>query len=152
MVRAGALLTASSLQRFLHDSLPAYMIPRLFVRLKALPVTINGKVDTAALPEPDDNNTLPLEPSEQPPTVIETNVVGILKRLLGVRDLGLRDNFFLLGGHSLLAAQLMSSVREGFKVDLPLRAIFEHPTASALSAEIARQMTSQGKTAAAGRG
>jgi len=152
VVRPGAALTSSSLQAFLHDSLPAYMIPRLFVAVERLPVTLNGKVDTAALPAPDDENTLPLEPSAQPPTVIENDVVGILKKLLGVRDLGLRDNFFLLGGHSLLAAQLMSSVREGFKVDLPLRAIFEHPTASALSAEIARQMTSQGRSVAAGGG
>jgi acyl carrier protein len=71
-----------------------------------------------------------------PHTVVEERLVKILAKLLNVGEVGVNENFFLLGGHSLLAAQLLASVRDVFGVELPLRTIFDSPTAAGLALQI----------------
>jgi amino acid adenylation domain-containing protein len=132
-------LTAAGLQATVRAALPDYMIPSVFVRLPALPVTANGKVDRAALPEPDEDTMLRDADLVAPRTPVEERVAAILASLLGVERVGVEDNFFLLGGHSLLGTQLIARLRETFAVDLPLRTIFDRPTVAALAAEIERQ-------------
>lgn len=130
---------ADGLRAHLAARLPANMIPAVFVRLDDLPLTVNGKVNFAALPVPDRSNSLeqPAETAE-PKNAIQVQVASILSSLLGGRELSLSDNFFRLGGHSLLAAQVIARIRKTFGVDLSLRTIFEGPTVAALSTEIAR--------------
>ncbi|MFL5385966.1 MAG: amino acid adenylation domain-containing protein, partial [Longimicrobiaceae bacterium] len=106
--------------------LPEYMVPGAFVVLEALPVTPNGKVDHGALPAPD---TLGSRGTYVAPrTPAEERMAGIGAQVLGVERVGAEDRFFDLGGHSLLATQLVSRVREAFRTELPLRAVFEAPT------------------------
>ncbi|MCA1566177.1 MAG: phosphopantetheine-binding protein, partial [Acidobacteria bacterium] len=79
----------------------------------------------------------------EPSGEIEQEVAGIWTQVLGVARVGARDNFFELGGHSLLATQVMFSVSEKFKVELPLRTLFESPTVAELAQAIekARSIT-----------
>jgi len=122
---------APELRRFLQSQLPDYMVPSAFVVLENLPVTTHGKVDRAALPEPEPPRS---DAGTPPRTAAETRMASLWKEVLGVEEVHLEDNFFGLGGHSLLATQLVSRVRSAFGIDLPLRRLFERPTLGELTA------------------
>ncbi|BAY41877.1 amino acid adenylation domain-containing protein (plasmid) [Nostoc sp. NIES-2111] len=120
-------INTSELRSFLEEKLPSYMLPTAFVILDQLPLTPNGKVDRKALPTPD--TTTGLSANFVPPrTPIEQIIADIWAEFLGQEKIGIYDNFFDLGGHSLLATQVISRLREVFKIDLPLRNLFENPT------------------------
>jgi amino acid adenylation domain-containing protein len=129
-------VTASGLREHLSKRLPHYMVPASFVRMEALPVTANGKVDRDALPPQDRSNRLPDEDVITPRTLVEQRLAAILAQLLHVQYVGLKDNFFLLGGHSLLGTQLLTRIRQAFGVDLTLLSLFDHPTLMDMSQEI----------------
>jgi amino acid adenylation domain-containing protein len=121
---------AQELRRFLRESLPEYMIPSAFVQMAALPVTPNGKLDRRALPVPEYSGGAD---RVAPHTAIEELMTDIWRSALKIERVSVTDNFFELGGHSLLAMRLISRIRETFKVELPLRAVFESPTVTALA-------------------
>ncbi len=127
--------TANLFREFLQRRVPDYMIPAMFVRVNALPLTTNGKVDRAALPAPN-GNTLPEEAYVAPRSVVEQRLAELIAPLLHVERVGANDNFFLLGGHSLLGTQLLTRISETFGVELSLLTIFDHPTLAGMSAEI----------------
>jgi amino acid adenylation domain-containing protein len=134
----GAEPTPAALRAALQAALPHYMVPSVFVRLGALPLTVNGKVDRAALPAPDAANTLRDSAFVAPQTTIEQRLAAILGGLLGVADVSVHDNFFMLGGHSLLGTQLIARVRDVFGVEPTLRTLFDAPTVAGLAAEVER--------------
>ncbi|MFN7459697.1 MAG: amino acid adenylation domain-containing protein [Akkermansiaceae bacterium] len=111
---------------FLEKTLPDYMIPSHFVVLDKLPLTHNGKVDRKALPAPDPK--VAVTDTELPVTETEKLLAQLWAKLLKYEVIGRQDNFFNLGGHSLLATQLCYRIRDTFKVELPLRQVFESPT------------------------
>ncbi len=125
-----------SLRLFLKEKLPEYMIPSAFVILKALPLTPNGKIDRQALPAPEMAADLTAT-FVAPRTPVEALLASIWSQLLGLKKVGIWDNFFDLGGHSLLITQLLAKVRESFQVELPLRVLFEAPTVAGLAERIA---------------
>src|SRR5262249_39790893 len=118
-------LSPRGLQESLRTRLPDYMIPTLFVRITHLPLTSNGKIDRAALPEPGDDNTIHDEGFVAPSTPVQQRLAQIAGELLKVESVGLHDNFFLMGGHSLLGTQLVTRVNRLFGVELTLREVFE---------------------------
>jgi amino acid adenylation domain-containing protein len=128
--------TAGDLQGFLKLHLPEYMVPATYVRIEALPVTPNGKVDPAALPAPDVANSMREESDAAPRTSVEGLLAEIVAAILSLDRVGVDDDFFLLGGHSLLGVQLISRIHETFGVELPLLTLFEAPTVAELSAQI----------------
>jgi amino acid adenylation domain-containing protein len=134
----GTTLSREGLVATLRRSLPDYMVPSVYVTIPALPLTVNGKVDRAALPAPDADNTLRDPASVGPRTEVEAEVARILARLLAIDDVSVHDNFFLLGGHSLLGTQLIMRLRDAFGVELSLRTLFDSPTVAELSAAIER--------------
>jgi amino acid adenylation domain-containing protein len=140
VLKAGRDANAGELRKHLQARVPDYMIPSAFVRLDSLSLTSNGKVDRTALPAPDASNTLANSSAARSHTETQEKLAAILSKLLGVHSVNANDNFFLLGGHSLLGAQLLAQIQETFKVELPLRAIFDHPTIAAISAEIERTL------------
>jgi amino acid adenylation domain-containing protein len=130
-------LLVEELRRHLEASLPAYMVPPAFVLLAELPLTANGKVDRRALPEPEEipeGDAAGGQGAWRTPT--EEILGGIWSELLGREGLGSQDDFFALGGHSVLATQAVSRIREDFRVELPLREIFETPTLGHVAARI----------------
>ncbi|HEX2271943.1 MAG TPA: condensation domain-containing protein, partial [Pyrinomonadaceae bacterium] len=111
-------------------------IPNVFVHLRKLPLTLNGKINHAALPSLEEVK-LRFRPGCEPArTPLEEILVGIWAEVLGMERIGINDNFFELGGHSLLATQVISRVREALNVELPLRAVFESQTIAALSEKV----------------
>src|SRR5205823_8083790 len=92
--------THTSVRDFLRTHLPEYMLPAAFVRIGSFPLTPHGKIDRAALPAPDPDNTLTDDARTSPRTPTERRVAQIVAGLLGVKEVGREDNFFLLGGQS----------------------------------------------------
>ncbi len=121
------------LQTYLAQKLPEYMIPSIFVVRSHLPLTANGKLDRRALQLPDLINSELAAGYVAPRTAVEEVLVKIFAEVLGIKHVGIHDNFFKLGGHSLLATQLVSRVRDSFQLELPLRSVFEASTIAELS-------------------
>jgi amino acid adenylation domain-containing protein len=136
--RTSAFPTVIELRNYLAKELPEYMLPATFVRLDALPIGANGKVDRSALPAPDLHNAMCDETFVEPGTPTEQRIAGIVAMLLGLDHVGINDNFFLLGGNSLLGTQVIAHVRSNFDVDLALLTLFDHPTVAGIAAEVER--------------
>jgi acyl carrier protein len=123
----------SGLRDFLVKKLPDYMIPSAFVFLDALPLTPSGKLDRKALPAPDDSRPDLDNRFVAPRTPAERSIAKIWAEVLKLEKVGIHDNFFYLGGHSLLATQVISRLRDAFRIHLPLRSLFESPTVAGLA-------------------
>ncbi len=126
------------LRAFLKERLPDYMIPAAFVLLDALPLTPNGKVDRKALAAREGDQADRAHAYTAPRTPVEEILAGIWAQLLGVAQVSVEDSFFELGGHSLLATQLVSRLRDTFKVEVSLRTLFEAPTLEGLAEAVER--------------
>ncbi|WP_430458764.1 amino acid adenylation domain-containing protein [Pseudomonas salmasensis] len=121
-----------ALRTHLQASLPDYMLPAAYVRLDALPLTANGKLDRRALPSPTQEAFI-TRCFEAPQEGVETTLAQIWSELLHVQPVGRHDHFFELGGHSLLAVQLVQRMREaGLRADV--KVLFGQPTVAALAA------------------
>jgi amino acid adenylation domain-containing protein len=131
-------LKAASLRKFLRERLPDYMVPSTFVRLERLPISANGKLDRAALPVPTAENILEEHAYAAPESELQNRLANIVETLLGVKRVGIDDNFFNLGGHSLLGAQMIARISDTFGVELSLFSVFNDPTVRGMSAEIKR--------------
>jgi amino acid adenylation domain-containing protein len=122
-----------ALRTLVSQHLPAYMIPAAWVRVDALPVTPNGKVDLDALPEPTFDRSAASDEYVAPRTDAERRLAEIWSELLDVQDIGVNDNFFALGGHSLLAVRLFSEIEGRLGVRIPLAALFRTATIAGLA-------------------
>jgi amino acid adenylation domain-containing protein len=118
----------SDVRQFLKQKLPAYMMPAAFVMLDALPLTPNRKVNRQALPVPNRVRPDIEETFVAPRTTIEQQLADIWQQVLGLERVGIHDNFLDLGGHSLLATQIISRIREVFRIEVPLDSLLEEPT------------------------
>ncbi|MCK2217015.1 amino acid adenylation domain-containing protein [Actinomadura sp. ATCC 31491] len=125
----------------LRRRLPDHMVPATWVRLDALPVTANGKLDRAALPEPGDAGRAPYLPPRDP---FEARLATLWEETLGVESVGVHDDFFALGGHSLLALRLTMRLRKELGRDVPLSAVLTAPTVALLAAELRRPQDNDG--------
>ena len=133
---AGDLELAAELKEHLHQILPGYMVPASIITMRSWPLTANGKVDRKALPTPA--NELH-ESYRAPRTPDEELLCQMFGEVLGVRRVGIEDNFFALGGHSLLATRLVSQIRAAFGVELRIRMLFEAPTVAQLAPRLNAQ-------------
>jgi acyl-CoA synthetase (AMP-forming)/AMP-acid ligase II len=124
--RADAELTVSEVRAHARESLPEYMVPGMVVPMSALPLTVNGKLDRGALPDPFQSARETTAAFEEPKTRSEALLAAVWQDLLQVSRVGRQDNFFALGGHSLLAVRAVSAVeqRTGHRVD-PRRLFFQ---------------------------
>lgn len=110
------------------------MIPAHVVFMETLPLTPNGKIDRKALPDPGQTESKETYVAPDSPT--ETAMALIWAEVLDLSRVGIHDNFFDLGGHSLLAMQVTSRLGEAFRMQIPVRSLFESPTISELAGHV----------------
>lgn len=122
----------SLLRRHLRERLPAPMVPGFLIPIDALPLTANGKVDTAMLPAPVSTG-ISQEPAGNPADTLELQLQKLWEELLHLSPIGTHENFFDLGGHSLLAASLFARIQQLTGSNLPLAALFQAPTIAQLA-------------------
>ena len=127
------------LRRFMKEQLPDYMVPAAFVLLDALPLTTNGKVDRAALPPPEEVCVQRDTVYEAPRSHVEQAIAAVWQEVLGVKTVGIHDNFFDLGGQSLLLAKVWSKLRGQFQREPTMLDLFHYPTIAALARSMMEQ-------------
>jgi amino acid adenylation domain-containing protein len=137
--RSSPSLSASELRQFMKERLPEYMLPSAFVILEAWPLTVNGKIDRARLPEPDALTQSCREDFLEPATRMERVIAAIWRDVLKVGRVGRHDNFFDLGGHSLLLVQVHSRLQEELGLPVSIIDLLKIPTVSSLAAHLSRQ-------------
>ncbi len=136
--QAGVELVPAELRQQLTQYLADYMLPSAFVTLESFPLTPNGKLDRQALPDPD-ASALVVHRYEAPSGETEIALAEIWQNLLGLEHVGRHDHFFELGGHSLLAVKLLNLMREK-NMEVPLTALFAHPTLCHLASIVGEQL------------
>jgi len=138
--KKGKPIAVEEMRSFLGKHLPDYMLPTVYVHLKSLPLTTTGKTDRKALPKPE-INILIGEEYIPPRNSIERALVDIWSDILKVRRISIDNNFFNLGGHSLKATQVTARIKQIFKIECPVRAIFEHSDIESLALFINNQLS-----------
>ena len=127
--------TASEVLAYAAEALPRHLVPNTVVPVEGLPLTRNGKVDVANLPEP--RTAAPTATVfVAPRTEIEKLVAGTWTEVLGLSRIGVHDDFFAVGGHSLHATRVVGRLRAAAGVEVPLRALFDGPTVAGLAAVV----------------
>ncbi|HLP59448.1 MAG TPA: FkbM family methyltransferase, partial [Candidatus Deferrimicrobium sp.] len=127
-------------REFLKTRLPAYMIPSFFTVLKELPLTVNGKIDRSALPQPGIKTRGKYVAPGNP---IEEKIAGTWKDILKLDRVDVHTSFFNLGGTSIQIIQVNTQLKNLFNIDVPVAAMFEHPTVRTLSGYIMKRLPDQ---------
>ncbi|MFS1524192.1 amino acid adenylation domain-containing protein [Microbulbifer sp. 2304DJ12-6] len=123
------------IQTFLGQHVPEYMVPKTMMILDEMPLTANGKVDRKALPKPDpaggcaDNYVAPTTETEQ-------HIAAVWGDVLGLKQVGIHDNFFTIGGNSLTALEIIGRMHQKVGVRVQLHMLFEKPTVAEVAALI----------------
>ncbi|MFB0847085.1 amino acid adenylation domain-containing protein, partial [Paenibacillus oleatilyticus] len=127
-------LTAGELREALSKELPGYMVPTYFIQVERMPLSANGKIDRKSLPAPE-ASVQSGEAYAAPRTPVERALANILQTVLGLRAVGIHDNFFDLGGDSIKSIQVASRMMQaGYKLEM--KDIFKYPTIASLSAYV----------------
>ncbi|MBF4481066.1 non-ribosomal peptide synthase/polyketide synthase [Rhodococcus rhodochrous] len=142
VVADGRALDTASVSRRLAGSLPAYMVPSIYVVLDEFPLGSSGKLDRRALPAP----VFEVKEFRAPTTPVEQIVASVFADVLGLDRVGLDDDFFALGGNSLIATQAVSRIGESLGGRVALRAIFEASTVEALAAAVEADSSGAART------
>ena len=125
----------AEVRAFLAERLPEHMIPASLTALDAFPLTANGKIDRAALPEPDSRSAARRGQFLPPRTPAEQLVAAVWSDVLGVAEISTDDNFFNLGGDSLTAVRVVGRVFDVFGMVSPYT-IFDAPTLAEFAAAV----------------
>ncbi len=129
--------TPHDIRTWCQRTLPDHMIPTIVVPLDTFPLTTTNKIDRNQLPPPTTHHTPHHDTTHQPPHPgTETTIATIWATVLDTPTIGRHDNFFHLGGHSLLATRIASRLRRELGVEVPVSAVFRHPTVAELAAAI----------------
>ncbi|OZD55624.1 hypothetical protein CH252_07160 [Rhodococcus sp. 06-1477-1B] len=129
IVPEGAAVTAAQVTAALRARLPEYLVPATVTTVDELPLTVNGKLDVRALPEPVRESV----ERQRPIGDVEYLIAEAMAEVLGVDEVGRDDDFFLLGGHSLLAVRVVSRLRSSSGLDLSVRDLYGAPTVAGLA-------------------
>ncbi|MFT5163309.1 MAG: amino acid adenylation domain-containing protein, partial [Alteromonadaceae bacterium] len=133
------LLDTRAVEDALANRLPDYMVPTTFTQIDEVPLTLNGKLDRRALPQPQ---LIANDAYVAPRSAIEQQLCDIYKAVLSLKRVGIKDNFYRIGGDSIVSIRLVSKLREaGF--ELQVKAIFDEPTVAGLAQLLSREQTAE---------
>ncbi|SQB47407.1 Linear gramicidin synthase subunit D [Chryseobacterium jejuense] len=127
-----AAIDSSLLSEHLSESLPEYMVPGIYIHLTSLPLTINGKLDKKALPEPEfTGSTHYVAPENE----LQEKLCKVYGEVLGINPgtISIHDDFFRLGGNSIMAVKLISKIRQDLDLQVNVGMVFNHKTVASLS-------------------
>lgn len=137
--------TVEKVREWVAAHLPEYMVPSAIIMLDVMPLTANGKVDRAALPSPDAQES---RAHVAPSTDTERTLAAIWQTVLKVENIGVTDRFLDLGGHSLLAIRVLGRISKELGVRMALRSLFETPTIAELAGIIDAEKAAKAEEAA----
>lgn len=149
----GCKPVADDMRAYLESQLPNYMVPSVFVVMDELPLNVNGKIDSKALPRPEQLSSegeISEPASVEPATEMERSIAAIWTDILKVPEVKRDDNFFALGGHSLLGMRFFSRVQKDLGLQLPLSVLIKSPVLCDLAAELERRSDGRIEEAADG--
>ncbi|AZZ97455.1 non-ribosomal peptide synthetase [Pseudoalteromonas sp. R3] len=129
---AAGELEQEQLVRHLKKKLPEYMVPSLFVYLKQIPLTPNGKLNRRALPVPDMSAMSSKVPYCAPENDLQATLCRLYSEILKTPQVGIDDDFFSLGGDSLLVIRLVAKAKP-FDIEITPKQVFQHKTVRALA-------------------
>ena len=129
----------NELRNYVKAKLPNYMVPASFLLLDSLPLTPTGKVDRRSLPMPERTRVELERTFVAPRNRLESQLAKIWAEVLGVKAVGVRDNFFEMGGHSLLAVRLFAQIEKTLGKRLSLATLFQAPTVEQLASILRQQ-------------
>ena len=132
VARGGELFSAETLRDHLRQRLPGYMLPAAIVKVEALPLTEHGKVDRRALPPPEEIIARSKKSFEAPRTRTERTLAAVWSEVLGIKQVGIHDNFFEMGGDSILSLQVVARAREA-GIELTPKQLFQQQTVAELA-------------------
>jgi amino acid adenylation domain-containing protein len=132
VAKPGQEVSVSDFRNFVKDKLPPYMVPSAFVKIASIPLNANGKVNRAALPDPETAATK-REKLQGPRDRFEEIVWKSWTTVLGTQSIDIRDNFFDLGGHSLLAVRVLHAIKEETGKEISPAALFQGATVEDLA-------------------
>ncbi|WP_030989132.1 non-ribosomal peptide synthetase [Streptomyces sp. NRRL S-1813] len=116
--------TPGTLRAHLAAVLPQFMLPTAYLALDAMPLTVNGKVDLAALPAPEPASAAP---DSAPEGEAETLIAAVWSEVLGREHIRADDDFFAMGGHSLIALRVVARLKKQLGVAMSAREVYRHP-------------------------
>jgi amino acid adenylation domain-containing protein len=145
--RGGVVVTTAELRDYMQTRVPPYMVPAVVMILEELPLTVSGKIDRRALPPPEDVRIELKSNFVAARDFVEVLLVRIWEKVLGIKHVGVKDDFFDLGGHSILALRLAGEIKKQFGRDLPLAILFEKRTIERLAEALNQQFETLPNTA-----
>ena len=131
--------SVSEIRSYLRERLPEYMVPSAYVQVDRIPLTHSGKIDRAALPQPEFTRSNLDAAFEKPRTELEREITEVWNDILQVESLGIHDNFFDLGGNSIRMIQVHAKLKAVLGAEVAMMDLFHYPTVSALAERLSRQ-------------
>lgn len=140
---SGETPSVESLRKFIGDRLPDYMVPAVFVVLKTLPLTHNGKIARKELPEPGRSRPMMEQAYIAPSSAIERSLSEVWAQVLSLDQVGLYDNFFDLGGTSILAVNLITVMKQKLSLEVSIVKLFQYTNISLLAKYLSQSQNDQ---------
>ncbi|VEN73950.1 AMP-dependent synthetase [Candidatus Desulfarcum epimagneticum] len=134
VLKDGSDATEQAIRQWLFTKLAGFKIPSRLLILDEIPKGPTGKIQRIGMGEKlAEYMETAFIPPENP---VENVIVGVYSDVLGIEEIGIKDNFFGMGGDSILATRIISRLQAIFRVNMPVVAIFRHPTISDIAPEI----------------
>ncbi|NQZ10430.1 MAG: amino acid adenylation domain-containing protein, partial [Algicola sp.] len=124
-------LVIEDVRRQLAGQVIDYMVPSQFYVVDAIPITVNGKVDSKALKKLATDSKA--GNYSKPETAVEQHIANVWQEVLGIDKVGRKDDFFVIGGHSLLAIDVATKLRDIFNINLAMTTLFNHSSLISLA-------------------